>query len=147
MSTQTVEAPERIDSAVYWSGAAAGLFVGGALLLAYTDLPGPVCISRVVFDFPCPGCGLTRSLLAICRGDAGGSFRFHPLGPLLFLGAVLLIARMATPPAHQHRWKAVGRAGDLIGQSRGMIGLAALLICLWLIRLALDTAGVTFFRW
>lgn len=39
--------------------------------------------------YDCPGCGLTRSLLSFFAGDVGLSFYFHPLGPILGVGACL----------------------------------------------------------
>jgi hypothetical protein len=36
----------------------------------------------------CPGCGLTRSLIAFFSFDMGSSFYFHPGGPLIGLFAV-----------------------------------------------------------
>ncbi|MEA5420936.1 DUF2752 domain-containing protein [Spirulina sp. CCNP1310] len=33
---------------------------------------------------PCPGCGMTRSFLALAQGDLEGAIAFHLFGPLVF---------------------------------------------------------------
>ncbi|MER3497046.1 MAG: hypothetical protein C4320_10030, partial [Armatimonadota bacterium] len=42
------------------------------------------CPCAVIFNRPCPGCGLTTSWTALVHGMVGLAFRAHPLGPLLF---------------------------------------------------------------
>ncbi len=48
-----------------------------------TPLP-EICMSHRLFGFPCPGCGLTRSTLAMVRGDLPAAFAFNPAGPFVF---------------------------------------------------------------
>ncbi|AIE87414.1 hypothetical protein OP10G_4046 [Fimbriimonas ginsengisoli Gsoil 348] len=45
----------------------------------------PPCPSVLLFDRPCPGCGLTTSWTALMHGDFAHAFAAHPLGPLLYL--------------------------------------------------------------
>jgi len=40
------------------------------------------CILKNLFGLPCPGCGITRSITSVVRGDISGSFLFHRLGLL-----------------------------------------------------------------
>jgi hypothetical protein len=47
-----------------------------------------VCIVQYLFRIPCPGCGITRSLIALSRLDMGAAWRSNPVGP--FLGGFLL---------------------------------------------------------
>lgn len=47
-----------------------------------------LCWFRGLTGWPCPGCGLTRSLAAFGTGDLGRSFAFHPFGPLLGIWAM-----------------------------------------------------------
>ena len=44
----------------------------------------PPCPSVLLFDRPCPGCGLTTSWTALLHGDLALAFRSHALGPLLY---------------------------------------------------------------
>jgi hypothetical protein len=53
-------------------------------------LPMPeTCFSRSVFHVPCPGCGLTRSLICLAHGDLRGSLAMHRLGWLMALAVLL----------------------------------------------------------
>jgi Protein of unknown function (DUF2752) len=57
-------------------------------------LPFPTCGMRVVLGIPCPGCGMTRAVLAAARLDWAASMRWHPLAlPLLVVaGAMAVLA-------------------------------------------------------
>ena len=47
-------------------------------------LPFPTCGLRVTLGIPCPGCGMTRAVLAAARLDWASAMRWHPLAlPLL----------------------------------------------------------------
>jgi hypothetical protein len=43
------------------------------------------CWSRRILGIACPGCGLTRSFVAMARGGVQPAFYFNPLGPILFV--------------------------------------------------------------
>lgn len=45
----------------------------------------PPCGSVILFDRPCPGCGLTTSWTATIHGNLAEAFSAHPLGPPLYL--------------------------------------------------------------
>jgi hypothetical protein len=49
----------------------------------------PTCAARAWFNWDCPGCGLTRSLIHLARGDWFAATRAHRLGPLM--AAALLL--------------------------------------------------------
>jgi len=71
-----------------------------ALLAAAFVVPpgeGPaLCLSRRVFRFPCPGCGMMRSVSAFAQGRFGDSIRYHLFGPLVFASmAALWVAALA----------------------------------------------------
>ena len=44
-----------------------------------------LCPFRFVTHLPCPGCGMTRALLALCQGDLHGAILAHPLSPFMAL--------------------------------------------------------------
>ena len=55
----------------------------------HTQLGLPPCISMQVFDFPCPGCGVTTSAALAARGKFSASLHTQPLGLLLSALAAL----------------------------------------------------------
>ena len=60
------------------------------LLFAPHGLPFvPFCWFHSMTGLPCPGCGLTRSVLAIGSGEFAAAWQFNPFGYLVY--AVLLV--------------------------------------------------------
>jgi len=51
----------------------------------------PSCPSQILFKARCPGCGLTRSFVALAHGQWIEAIDFHRLGPLFFFICVLQI--------------------------------------------------------
>lgn len=54
-------------------------------IMPKTGLGFNICPVRIVTDFPCPLCGITRSLTCISHGDFSAAFNYHPLGFLVYL--------------------------------------------------------------
>ena len=67
--------------------------VVGAVVIGYlVALPEfSLCTFQTLFGRPCPGCGMTRSIAHLVRGDVLASLRLHPLGLPLFVGTVLAL--------------------------------------------------------
>ena len=63
----------------------------GHLRLGPITLP-ELCTLRATTGIPCPGCGLTRSLVAAVKGDWSSSFAYHRIGPVLFVYLILQAA-------------------------------------------------------
>lgn len=67
--------------------AGAALFAGllglVAFLPAARPLPFDVCLLHRLTGLQCLGCGLTRSIAHLLRGDLLASLRLHPAGPLV----------------------------------------------------------------
>lgn len=58
----------------------------GAYFFSHTDLSSPFfCPLRTLTGIPCPGCGLTRSFVAIAQGHLYEAASFHILGIVFFL--------------------------------------------------------------
>ena len=73
--------------------------VGAGQLLASTFHVGLPCTFLALTGLPCPGCGLTRSVLALAHGHVADSVRWHPFGPLLAAGLVAALVAAAMPGA------------------------------------------------
>ncbi len=90
----------------------------------------------------CPGCGATRSVGALLRGDVGASIRLHPLVILWAVQLVVVGVWLSTSPERSgldgaRRW--------LRGQGVRLLGLNAVaMLVVWLVRLALGHVPVPF---
>jgi hypothetical protein len=88
-----------------------------------------------IFGVPCPGCGMTRAILLLGRGDVSASLQMHPLAvpsllaSLLFMVAtVWATARLGTPTA---LWKtSLGRAALVT-----FAGVQVAILGLWVARM------------
>jgi hypothetical protein len=114
--------------------------VAGVLLLVAHLLPAPqqgtigglptICPLKTLAALPCPGCGMTRSLVFSAHGEWAQAFQFHPLGPAaygaLWLALIIgvLLPRFKSRPVSP-RWIFL-----LSGAGAASLGIA------WLVRLA-----------
>ncbi len=108
-----------------------------AVLRAVTPPPAasaaPFCPLRFLLGIPCPGCGMTRALAHLARGEWRPALALHPLAPLVaaelamgWAAAGLALARRAA--GRLRAWVPPILAAD-----------AALLVALWAGRLATGT--------
>lgn len=74
----------------------AALWIGlGAFFLLAWRVTGTSCTFQSTIGLPCPGCGLTRALLAALHGRFQEAFSLHPLfwlAPLVILAVLILLA-------------------------------------------------------
>ena len=114
-----------------------GIFLAAALLtpskgdlrIGPLTLPS-ICMLRNTTGVPCPGCGLTRSIVAAVHGDWKGSFAYHRLGPLVVGFLILqLLYRLSWMglPAFRTQINQVGTLFDW-----ALIPLMALLLINWI---------------
>ncbi len=68
-----------------------GILVCFGALLFLLIAGGGLCIFRRATGFPCPGCGMTRAVLAALHGDFSAAFAYHPLWILLPVFTYLLL--------------------------------------------------------
>ncbi len=94
-----------------------------------------LCPFRLLTGLPCPGCGMTRSLVALTHGDVLGALFFHPLGPIVALALVALLLRTTRSPLNRY-------LNRLLTGSLARVGVAAVL-SVWAVRLPLFLSG----RW
>lgn len=103
--------------------------------MGLTQLNGPtLCAFRLCTGHACPGCGLSRSLAALFRGDIRASFDYHPLAILLGLQACLIaavwVARVHPASGVDRR---VAALPPWLLPVVGVVNLSALLI-VWVVR-------------
>jgi hypothetical protein len=87
---------QRVLAPILTSRLAAGLLSGSCfLLLLLRELHVTLwsCPLQASLSFPCPGCGLGRSVAAAAHGELGRSFGLHAFGPLVLV--VLALAAVA----------------------------------------------------
>lgn len=111
----------------------------GVLLLCLHLLPLPhdgnvggipaLCPLKTLTNIPCPGCGMTRSLVFSAHGDWSQAFSFHPLGPITY-GALWLILASGVLPLWRKPRAISQRTLIFAGSTFG-----ATLLILWIIRL------------
>ncbi len=131
--------PTRLN---HWGWVGLNLTLWGGLSLSHwgSSLPWQPCLFQRLFGFPSPGCGFTRSLLALSRDDWQLALSYHLFAPLLWL--LCLIAgyraaielslgrslQLALPPTltrlHQTLWR-----------WRSLLPLVTLFLLYYLLRL------------
>lgn len=96
----------------------------GIIQVSLTALALPAWQSPLhrLFGIPDPGCGLTRAIVALLRGDWQTSLMFHAFAPL-FIVALALIAGGAMLPS---AWR--NRLVDTIASAERRTGLTAILL-------------------
>jgi hypothetical protein len=120
---------------------AAGIILSVSLALAVTGIPGPPCLFRALYGIPCPGCGLTRSLLALWHGDLRAAVLYHPLGAPLFFVCLTLCGVRLLSAIRRKRCALENRLFETVSSPR-FAGIAlCLLLGVWLIRLLDRWAG------
>lgn len=138
------------EAAHTWLFSLLALIIAAAIPQASVEA-GPVLSPfRLTTGLPDPGCGMTRSMVALAHGDLAASLYFHPLGIIL---ATLLAAfvvtdfspwRIGLSTAHPRLAPLRSSLALLEWLMRGpapWVGLAALVV-VWLVRLPLFVLGV-----
>ena len=117
------------------AGAAAALLF---LAAGWVGLPSgaafTVCAFRRLTGIPCPGCGLTRAMAALARGELLLALQFHPFAPLVAAQAVALWGAIG---AAVLRHRPLALPPRLL--ERLVLWQGAAFVALWLGRLATGT--------
>jgi hypothetical protein len=112
---------------------AAGLQLG----LTAAGLPGWTCPFLHVLGVPCPGCGLSRAIVALAQGDWTTMLSLHAFAPLLATGLVF-IALVAVLPDRPRR-RLIAQLAKFEHRSGVTAFLLVALLLYWLIRLTIFT--------
>ncbi len=89
------------------------------------------CTFQIATGRPCPGCGMTRSVVNLAQGSVLSSLRFHPLGVVMVGGllAGLYGALMGVLRGHDPVWDFLERRGHWIAT-----GFILALLVVWIVR-------------
>lgn len=90
--------------------------------LTMAGLPGWPCLFRHSLGIPCPGCGLSRAMVALLQGEWDTAFSFHAFAPLVLV--VILLVAAATLISDRPR----RRLTESIARLERRSGLGALII-------------------
>ena len=121
------------------AGVAALAGLAGARLLEWPVGPSvgparsllPQCLVHQLTGHPCPTCGMTRSFIAMSRGDVREALLWHPLGPALFGAAGLAGVALLAGSAASRQWRL--SAGEREARA-GAAALAAVLLAFGALR-------------
>jgi hypothetical protein len=97
---------------------------------------GLPCAFHASTGLPCPGCGLTRSVLTLLRGHPEDSFLLHPFGPPLFLAMLFALVVGILPQAPRSRIAGVVESFEL------RTGILPLLFVAFMVVWVLRVVGV-----
>jgi hypothetical protein len=95
-----------------------------------------VCPSQMLLSFPCPGCGLTRSVAHISHGLWIDAFGLHPLGPLVYVGLLVLVLGIFVRPVRRQVERFLAGDGPMTRVCAVILGA---FVVVWLIRLTTGT--------
>jgi hypothetical protein len=114
------------------------------LTLVSFSLPGWVCPIFHVTGIPCPGCGLSRAMMLLLRGDLRGSLRYHAFAPIFLL--TIVAVTLATVLPRSITEPVVSKAEMLEGKTRFTAIILIGLLLYWLARLLFFPAFVQLIR-
>lgn len=99
----------------------------------HQQLGFPPCSFRVLFDCPCPTCGMTTSWACLVRGQLACACRANCGGTLLAVLAVLGSPWLLLSGV-RGRWLGFRPQGDVAAWT--LAGIAAITLVQWIVRLA-----------
>jgi hypothetical protein len=107
--------------------------IGAAQVIASFFGFGLPCMYHATTGQPCPGCGLTRSIMALLRGNFRDSFLLHPMGPLLLVGLAACLVSIFLPA--RLRSRLVAAMARLETATALIPVLFVLLMLIWVLRI------------
>jgi hypothetical protein len=123
-----------------WSVGVGLVVVLGALFLPLEGLGLDLCYVKSLTGLPCPGCGLTRSVLHTSHGQPLAALQFNPFGPLILGLFSLSVSSLAWPRSLKERARSwLGRHGRIF--KRGYLAVVAAFVVYGVLRAALFALG------
>ena len=102
----------------------------GLMTMASPSDDGPtICPVALLTGVACPGCGMSRAMAWLLRGDVERAVVYHPLAPIVLVAGLLAVGWALG--RRLWGWKAPSPALT----NGALIGLAVLLMSVWVTRL------------
>lgn len=102
-------------------------------ILTYLELPGWACPTLTYLNCPCPGCGLTRAVVALAQGDWATMAQYHIFAPVFVVGFMLIAAGAVLPTTQRNQLVALT---TMLEQKFALTGVFFIvLLAYWLVRL------------
>ncbi len=111
--------------------------VGLHLALVTFNLPSWQCPIRASLGIPCPGCGLSRAMVAIAHGDWQKAMTIHAFAPIAVTVLVALLVAAFLPESARIQLR--NRLEKIERRSRIATLLLSASVIYWLIRLLFFT--------
>ena len=118
---------------LHWLAIAPAAVFGVMTMASPSDDGLTICPMAFLTGVACPGCGMSRAIAWMFRGDLERSVGYHPLGPLV---VVISVFAVVWALGRRFRGWRTPRTAVLNG---GLVILAVLLMTVWLARLASGT--------
>ena len=120
-----------------------GLAIAGTAALhsglVILGIPSWQCPLRHGLRIPCPGCGLSRAITTLIRGDWQTSLTFHAFAPLFLVALILITGVTLLPSPHRRR---VINCVEVVERHTGITAILLIgLVFYWLIRLLILREG------
>ena len=113
-----------------WLAIAPAAVVGLLTMASPSDDGFTLCPVALLTGVACPGCGMSRAIAWLLRGDWDRAIEYHPLAPVVLgMGLVAVVWALGK---RFGGWK----APRVTLVNRGLTGLAALLVLTWVARFA-----------
>lgn len=118
---------------LHWLAVVPATALGLMTMASPSDDGLTVCPVALLTGMACPGCGMSRAIAWLLRGDLERSVSYHPLAPLVVIVAIVAVV-----------W-GIGRRLRVWSKppaallNGGLVVLATLLMAVWIARLASGT--------
>mgnify|MGYP003623781376 FL=1 len=71
---------------------------------SHVETSQSLCPHKMLIGLPCPGCGITKSLIFFYKGDIMTSLSYHVLGPFVIILSFIVIAVLTTEIVTQREY-------------------------------------------